>query len=134
MFFTIHRGLRWWLVGLVLVLPFLFGFGPPRQAAFPDPNSFIVYGIPWVLVGIVILGLLKKYTSLSDEGSVLVSAVWAVIGYFILQNLPAIESVLPWLPQYLPQVLTAILIFGAQLGLIPGTTARKVTSLFTGRK
>lgn len=121
------------LVLLLLVLPFLFGFGPFRQGTIPDPNNFLVYGIPWVLVGVVIIGLLKRYLFLSDEGSVVVSAVWATLGYLILQNLPAIEAVAPWLPTYLPQVLAAILIFGAQLGLIPGTTANKLKALVTGK-
>ena len=119
---------------LLLVLPLLVGFGPVQQGTIPDPNNFLVYGIPWVLVGVVILGLLKRYAGFTDEASVVASAAWATVGYILLQNLPAIESVAPWLPTYLPQVLAAILIFGAQLGLIPGSTARKVAGLFTGRQ
>ncbi len=120
------------LIGLLVALPLLVGFGPFAQVV-PDPNSFLVYGIPWVLVGVVIIGLLRRYLSLSEEGGVLVSAAWATAGYLILQNLPAIESVAPWLPTYLPQVLAAVLIFGAQLGLVPGVTARKVVGFLTGR-
>jgi hypothetical protein len=118
------------IVFCLLVVPALMGAAPPRQGTIPDPDSFLVYGIPWVLVGVVLIGLLKRYLSLSEEGGVLISAAWATAGYLVLQNLPAIESVAPWLPTYLPQVLAAVLIFGAQLGLIPGTTARKVVAVF----
>jgi hypothetical protein len=116
---------------LAIVLISILGAAPNPQAnPFPDPNNFIVYGVPWVLVGVVILGLLKRYAGVNDEVSALVSAGWAVVGYLTIQNLPDLETLLPWLPTYLPQVLWALILFGAQLGLVPGTTARRVVSAF----
>jgi len=56
-----------------------------------------------------------------------------VIGYLVIQNLPDLEAVAPWMPKYVPQLLWAVLIFGAQLGLTPGATARKVVALVGGR-
>ena len=68
---------------------------------------------------------------MGDEVSVLASAGGVVLGYLLVQNLPDLEVVLPWLPKYLPQVLWAIVLFGAQLGLVPGTTASRVTRRIT---
>ncbi len=118
---------------LLIVLPFILGASPQPQDTPPDPADFVVYGVPWVLVGAVIIGLLKRYSGLSDEGSALISAGWAALGYLLIQNLPDLETALPWLPTYAPQVLWAILIFGAQLGLIPGTTAGRIYRALTGK-
>jgi hypothetical protein len=118
---------------LLFVVPMLMGAAPPRQDAMPDPNSFALYGVPWALVGLTVVFLLKRYIFLSDEGSVLVAAISTVIGYLVIQNLPDLEVVAPWMPKYVPMVLWALLLFGAQLGLQPGTTARKVAALVARR-
>ena len=118
------------LVLLSLSLPFLFGFTPPAQTPTPDPASFMLWGVPWMVVGIVIIGLARKYGGVGEEASAVISAVWAVIGYLLLSNLPDLEAVAPWLTKYAPQILWAIVLFGAQLGLVPGTTARKVAARF----
>ncbi len=120
-------------VFLFLIVPALMGAAPPRQDAMPNPGNFSLYGVPWVLVGLTIVLLLKKYLFLSDEGGVAVAAAFTVAGYLVIQNLPDLESVAPWMPKYVPQVLWAILIFGSQLGLQPGATARKVVALVAGR-
>lgn len=122
------------LITLFLVaMPFILGVSPQPQDAPPDPADFVVYGVPWVLVGVVIIGLLKKFSGLSDEGSALISAGWAAFGYLVIQFLPELETALPQLPIYAPRVLWAILIFGAQLGLIPGTTAGRIYRALTGK-
>lgn len=116
---------------LFVVVPALMGAAPhPQASPPPDPGNFALYGVPWALVGLILVGLAKKYFTLSDEGGVLMAAVWAVIGYLVIQNLPDLEAVAPWLPKYIPQALWAVLIFGSQLGLQPGATARKVVALF----
>lgn len=122
------------LVLLILVLPFLFGFGPVQaQTPTPDPGTFVLWGVPWMIVGVVLIGLARKYLNATEEAGVLISAVWAVAGYLVLANLPDLEAVAPWLPKYAPQVLWAVVLFGAQLGLVPGTMASKVKALLVGR-
>lgn len=113
------------LLILLILLPVLLAASPPRQG-LPDLSGFAVYGVPWVLVGLALAGLLVRYAGLTDEGRMLFAAGWATIGYLVIQNLPDLEILLPWLPTYLPQVLWAVLIFGSQLGLVPGSTARRV--------
>jgi len=114
---------------LLLVLPFVVGFGPfQAQTPAPDPGAFVLWGVPWMIVGVVLIGLARKYLSATEEAGVLISAVWAVIGYLLLSNLPDLEAVAPWLPKYAPQALWAIVLFGAQLGLVPGATAKKVVA------
>jgi len=121
------------VLGLLLVA-FLgvMGFSPIQQADTPtDVDNLVVYGVPWMVIVIVVIGLLRRYAGIGDEVSVLVSAGAVVLGYLLVQNLPDLEGVLPWLPKYLPQVLWAIVLFGAQLGLVPGTTASRVTKRIT---
>lgn len=129
-----HRNLlvnvcRLLVLGLLLVA--VLGFSPVQQADTPDVNDLVVYGVPWMVIVIVTIGLLRKYAGMGDEVSVLVSAGGTVLGFLLVQNLPDLESVLPWLPKYVPQVLWAIVLFGAQLGLVPGTTASRVTTRIT---
>jgi len=119
------------IILLTFTLPFLTAFGPFRfQTPMPDPASFMLWGVPWMIVGIVIIGLARKYGGAGEEASVLISAVWAVIGYLLLSNLPDLEAAAPWLTKYAPQILWAIVLFGAQLGLVPGKTASKVAARF----
>jgi hypothetical protein len=93
--------------------------GPAAQTTpVPDPSNFVVYGVPWMLVGAVIVGLLSRYVGLGEDKALIVTAGWTVVGYLLIQNLPALEAVAPWLPVYLPQLLMAIVLFGFQLGII----------------
>lgn len=91
---------------------------PLTQTPLPDPNAFIVYGVSWALVGAVVMGLLMRYAGLTEAKAAIVTAAWTTFGYLLIQNLPALERLAPWIPTYLPQVLTAIILFGAQLGII----------------
>jgi hypothetical protein len=111
---------------LFLALP-LAVFAAPLllQSPVPDPGGFMVYGVSWALVGSAIVGLLLYFGSIGDEGAVLFTAAWSTVGYVLIQNLPDLETLLPWLPVYLPQVLTAILVFAAQLGIIQIARAGK---------
>jgi peptidoglycan/LPS O-acetylase OafA/YrhL len=111
------------LFPILLLVLLLIAAAPPGQ--LPDPDQFAVYGVPWALVGLVIGALLVRYAGIGEEVRTLVAAGWAVVGYLVIQNLPDIETGVPWLPKYLPQVLWAVLIFGSQLGLVPGALARK---------
>lgn len=122
------------VLGLLLVTILgVSGFTPFGQVdTQPDVDNLVVYGVPWMIVVIVVIGLLRRYAGIGDEVSVLVSAGGTVIGFLVVQNLPDIEVLLPWLPKYLPQVLWAIVLFGAQLGLVPGTTANRVYTTTLG--
>jgi hypothetical protein len=91
---------------------------PAAQTPVPDPGSISVYGISWALVGSAIVGLLLYFGVINENTAVLITAGWATAGYVLVQNLPALEEIAPWLPVALPQILMAILIFAAQLGII----------------
>lgn len=90
----------------------------------PDLNSLTVYGVPWMLVGAVVVWLLKK--RFASEVALVFTAIWAALGYFLVTNLQAIESLWPAMPDVLPQLLTVILIIGSVLGFQPGEIAEKV--------
>lgn len=86
-------------------------------------QDFIVYGISWMAVGAVILWCVKRWLKPPSEVTLVANAVWAVIGYFVSQNLPALEELWPAMPVFLPQILMAVLIFGGVLGYQPGEIA-----------
>jgi len=98
-----------------------------------DPGSFMVYGVPWMIVGAVILWLIAKYFQVPSEGKLFFTALWAVLGFVFTGNLQAIEMVWPAMPDVLPQIFTAILIFGAIMGFQPGPTADRVVKAFQKR-
>jgi hypothetical protein len=103
---------------LFLALPLVAFAAPLFQSPVPDPGGFMVYGVSWALVGSAIVGLLLYFGVLADDGAVLLTAAWSTAGYVLVQNLPDLGTLLPWLPTYLPMLLTAILVFAAQLGVI----------------
>ena len=93
-----------------------------------DPGSFVVYGAPWMMVGAVIIWVLTKYFQIPHGVKQLITALWAVAGYIFIGNLQAIESWWPAVPDVLPQVFMAVLIFGSMMGFQPGETAGKVSA------
>ena len=94
-----------------------------------DPSSFMIYGIPWMVLGALLLFLVAKYFRVSSEVKLFFTALWAVVGFLLVSNIQAIETLWPAMPTILPQVFTAILIFGAMLGFQPGETATKMTKI-----
>ena len=98
-----------------------------------DPSNFMVYGTPWMVLGAVLLWLIAKYFQVPGEVKLFFTALWAVAGFLLVSNLQAIEMLWPAMPDVLPQVFTAILIFGDMLGFQPGETAGKVVGIFRER-
>lgn len=97
-----------------------------------DPNSFVVYGVAWMLVGMAILFVINYFRSfpLDEKIERVFQAVWAVFGYFLIGNLGSLEGLWPGMPVVLPQILLAILLFGGMLGYKPGAMFRFVVGLF----
>lgn len=114
------------VLGLLLFMLLNIAASPNPQDTPPNTDNLFVYGVPWVMVSVVVIGSLRRWAGINQETSAIVSGVLAVVGYLVVQNLPDVEKLLPWLPTYLPQVLWAIILFGAQLGLVPGETAKRV--------
>lgn len=97
-----------------------------------DPNSFVVYGVAWMLVGMAILFIIDYFRNfpLDEKVERVIQAIWAVLGYFLIGNLESLESLWPGMPIVLPQILLAILLFGGMLGFQPGAMFRFVVGLF----
>ena len=100
-----------------------------------DPGSFVVYGVPWMIVGMALLFTINFFlkTKISETVERVFQAGWAVIGYFLVNNLEPIEQLWPSMPIILPQILTAILLFGGMLGFRPGGVFRRVRAWFVRR-
>lgn len=97
-----------------------------------DPNSFVVYGVAWMLVGVAVLYIVNFFLTfpLDEKVERVFQAFWAVVGYFLIGNLEPLEGLWPGMPIVLPQILLAILLFGGMLGFKPGTMVRFVVGLF----
>jgi hypothetical protein len=117
---------------LIIALPFLIAAAPPLQEPLPD--DFIVYGISLAAVAAVIVAIARRYFYASEVAIKFLAAGFAVLSYILAANLTVLESLIPSLPTWLPQVLTGILIFGAVLGLAPGETFGKVVGVFRRRR
>lgn len=96
-------------------------------------GEVMIYGVSWVAVMAVLLALLRQYAGVSAEWEKVIAAVGAVVGYLVVTNLAQLESLWPAMPVVVPQVLTAVLIFGATLGLIPGEVTARVFNRLRGK-
>lgn len=99
-----------------------------------DAADFVIYGVSWTTVMAVAIALLRRYTSITPEVEKIIAAVGAVVGFLLITNLAQLELLWPAMPVIIPQVLTAILIFGATLGLVPGETTVKLFAKMRGKK
>jgi hypothetical protein len=101
----------------------------------PDPNSLIVYGFTVMSVVAAVIYVVEWLLGvpLEDKAKTLIQAVGAIAGYLIVANLAFLETLVPSLPTWLPQVLGLIMLFAATLGFTPGAkfqaTVNKVKSL-----
>lgn len=101
---------------------------------FPDLGSIVVYGVPWMVVGAAAVFVISKYLDISVEAERLFTAGWSVLGYFITQNVSSVEEWWPSMPNVLPQILIAVLIFGSVLGFQPGDIVAKFNATISRRR
>ena len=108
--------------------------GDGNGGPIPDLSSLTMYGVPWMAVGASLKWAFKKYFRVDAGIQLFCTAGWAVAGYIFVTYLPTIESFWPDLPNILPVILTAILIFGSVLGFQPGETMAKASAYMTTRR
>ena len=89
--------------------------------------DFTIFGVSWLAVGAILVALVRKYLVVSEDGIKLGTAGWVVLGFFINSLYVNGAWVLPAAPEgWISLVLQAVIVFGAVLGLAPGTTAGRV--------
>lgn len=96
-------------------------------------DELIVYGFPWAGIGAALLWLLGRVVPEIKEGAdKVLAAVWAVVGFLVVTNLPGLEQAWPEMPNVLPQVFTCIMILATTLGYVPGNVADKIKGKMIG--
>lgn len=99
----------------------------------PGTENIIIYGVPWIALVSVIVGIAKYFGAQpSPKVEAIIKAASLVVGYFLVMWLPEIEQIAPAISVWLPQVMAAILLFGAMLGITPvvDMAARRMRAFF----
>lgn len=103
----------------------------------PNPETWIVYGVPLVLVIAAVRYMLRMAFGSDSKWELVGTGVATVLGYVLVSNLTFLESLIPGLPVWLKQVLEVILLIGGVLGFTPGAKfaqlARSIRVKILGR-
>lgn len=80
-------------------------------------NEIVLYGVPLALLVNLIVGIVKFYIPVGDKTAITIKGSMGVICALIVMNLPDIETLLPAMGKYLPQFVSAIVIFASFIGV-----------------
>lgn len=94
-------------------------------------NGLLIYGVPFAMVGAVILFVIARYVKVSSEGGLVFTAAWTTAGFLLSTYLKPLEQLWPGMPTHLPVIMNAILLFGAMMGFMPGENMRKLYTRLT---
>ena len=102
-------------------------------SAFPTIESLVVYGMPIYIVVSFLAGIVGFFSPLTERQEKVINATGIAVGYLLSANLPLLESYLPSVAIWLPQVLAVIVLFGTALGVTPKkivfAVAQRMTAL-----
>lgn len=91
-------------------------------------SGLLIYGVPFAMVGAVILFVVKRYIQVSSEQGLVFTAAWTTAGFLLSTYLKPLEQLWPGMPTHLPVIMNAILLFGATMGFKPGATTNKLVA------
>lgn len=94
--------------------------------------DYTIFGVSWLAVGAILVALVRKYApAITEEAVKLGAAGWVVLGFFINSLYVNGAWVFPAAPEgWASLVLQAVIVFGAVLGLAPGTTVGRAFRAF----
>ncbi len=95
----------------------------------------MLYGIPLALLVNVVMGIIEYYIpNIESKAALTIKGVLAVGCALLTMNLPDIETLLPWMSKYLPQLIGAVMIFASFIGVSDKARALTWRRLYSMRK
>lgn len=81
-------------------------------------NEIVLYGVPLALLVNIIMGIIEFYfPEINTKLELTIRGVLGILSALLVLNLPDIEMWLPWVATYLPQLVTALVIFASFIGV-----------------